>query len=1158
MSTSKRTVSDTSGLASVNLYCAQCQAQIGIFDNEWIRLTSSYARSREKGTHFGTEVGQRTQIVPGGPSPRSAEGCEMAEVFCRKCSNMVGQYCKKAPDASKQPLVDQYFYKLSRTFLKNSYTNVKVEPLFAYTPDESGSTPGSRPSPGPRTSMTPTSRWLNTPLREASRTPSVQTVTRSALRNQSIVPSLQYEKPFHPPSDGIDENFEASQHAMDVLKQELAAQNSMLREHSARLSKQGGQVSSHETSFRDHDARIEDQGNCIRAQASRILEQEDLISEQRRTIESHENQLTVLSSQVARLQRSMDDLGTPVQDTGSDHHREISSRKGQVDFVGSFESLVQAMKEAQSSTHEVRILREQNQGLQTRLASVLGNIGTVANNDADGDESPGPTGTESMQVLGKRKRDAPNSKLSSSQPVESPGTREKRLVRFNEQSSTQMPTPQSLHNHVSPVQDLSATSFDQPPQPDEDDAIETDVQRGTRVAQAHNSHNLFNRDSKPQANSHGTDTLQDRVMEDQLATNEMRVADTSMGLDGSPAATLNQPLPAQTAYHRTTPAKSDARVESTIIDVDTMPPDSPELPTRMTTRASAKANRSDSNSKDRDPANLIPTVPQTVSRPELPEVSQSLPSSDNVQDRSRLPSVQAAGKVLGINLEPLQGLHQAFVVKPNSHQRVTSTPLSQTAVTDIVLASSGTMEHGSGLQDEPSRSVRAPEPEAPSQTVVLAAAAPQTATAPDTVFVEDNSMFDDNVDFSDEDDIDFASAESQAAPTILDPNRRVTDTWIDRDMRSMAPEPSKRRKTVSNPGPKYLTLDRVRIATPQTWSDALSKGLEPKLVRPPPINRRELDLHEELKMLGLAEWIPRSKKSKEYRDLVAAARSKYRNARLAEVLQEKGLSHEHASSSVQPEEVREVSVVTSSKTVLSPLENPRATSALQNGITPGDENSQMSQAIQDKGNDQVEDRQEDQREPRLTRAQARRSSASLDAIINASEQILQGTLTSSGMLNEDTRSTGTHTTEGTSGLQPTMTSVYDEVQPALQARRDIMTMNHDSAEVTARYEAQQPLSMQKKGRGRPRRSQGPAIAAVSNRGNGKEHTPVSGTPSAAQAGGAAQPRRLLPAPIPFPAERQKLLESMRSRAQQKEEAIAARDLMAKQAMEAMERDEFGA
>ena len=90
---------------NVNLYCLNCDSQIGIFDNEWIRLTSTYARPRGKGTHFGTEAGKKVKVVPQGQAQKAAEGCEMSEVFCVRCSSLVGQYCRTAPDTGKRHLV---------------------------------------------------------------------------------------------------------------------------------------------------------------------------------------------------------------------------------------------------------------------------------------------------------------------------------------------------------------------------------------------------------------------------------------------------------------------------------------------------------------------------------------------------------------------------------------------------------------------------------------------------------------------------------------------------------------------------------------------------------------------------------------------------------------------------------------------------------------------------------------------------------------------------------------------------------------------------------------------------------------------------------------------------------------------------------------------
>ncbi|RMD39699.1 hypothetical protein DV735_g5434, partial [Chaetothyriales sp. CBS 134920] len=114
----------------VRLMCAQCDTSLGTFENEWIQLTSSYARPKQRGRHTMTEIGNRVRQVPAGVSQKAAEGCGMAEVFCRVCSCLVGQYCRTAPNREQQELVDKYFYKFSKTFLIDADSLESVDPLF--------------------------------------------------------------------------------------------------------------------------------------------------------------------------------------------------------------------------------------------------------------------------------------------------------------------------------------------------------------------------------------------------------------------------------------------------------------------------------------------------------------------------------------------------------------------------------------------------------------------------------------------------------------------------------------------------------------------------------------------------------------------------------------------------------------------------------------------------------------------------------------------------------------------------------------------------------------------------------------------------------------------------------------------------------------------
>ena len=153
--------------AKVNLYCLTCEAQIGIFDNEWIRLTSSYARSKEDGLHFGTDLGNKAQVVPSGVAQKAAAGCTMVEVFCNTCHNIVGQNCKKAPTKDKVCLVGKYFYKLSKVFLKDTQAFHLVDPIFGFAGDLfQMKPPRSNRLSSERLSETPSAK-LDQPLRSS-------------------------------------------------------------------------------------------------------------------------------------------------------------------------------------------------------------------------------------------------------------------------------------------------------------------------------------------------------------------------------------------------------------------------------------------------------------------------------------------------------------------------------------------------------------------------------------------------------------------------------------------------------------------------------------------------------------------------------------------------------------------------------------------------------------------------------------------------------------------------------------------------------------------------------------------------------------------------------------------------------------------------------
>ena len=116
-----------------NLYCGRCDSQIGIFENEWLHLTPSYAHAKNNGTSFGMTTEYGTQVVPRGKDGNEAEGCMMARITCNQCSSTIAQCCKEAPLPKQQYLIDRYFYKISRVYLKDARSSERV--AFSFVDD---------------------------------------------------------------------------------------------------------------------------------------------------------------------------------------------------------------------------------------------------------------------------------------------------------------------------------------------------------------------------------------------------------------------------------------------------------------------------------------------------------------------------------------------------------------------------------------------------------------------------------------------------------------------------------------------------------------------------------------------------------------------------------------------------------------------------------------------------------------------------------------------------------------------------------------------------------------------------------------------------------------------------------------------------------------
>ncbi|KIW65572.1 hypothetical protein PV04_07819 [Phialophora macrospora] len=369
----------------VNLHCMQCNNQIGIFDNEWSRLTSSYVRPVHPGAHFGTEVAaNRTQVVPAGASQRLLEGCTLAEVFCTKCSGVVGQYCKAIPGPERRNMLKQYLYKLSKTYLKSGETNEQVDPIFAYSGDLAEAF--TRTSATPRPSLPAVPRWSKTPFQPEETLSRFQAVTDSR-RRASAPMSLRNN---HEPSSL------ASGEAEDPPAHRFAM----------------------------HDAQLNLQEEPLATLDARMRE--------------NEKQLRVISSVLDAFRVTLEDINASVKELQYQNATPHVKTSTDIDFIGNLHAMVGALKTAQSNAQELEDLRAENTALKAKWDIVQSAITTAAGSTAPSFSSTASYGNS----LGKRKRDSNASKTTSSGPSIS-ASQPRPFWLGNSSSSTQIPTPQS-------------------------------------------------------------------------------------------------------------------------------------------------------------------------------------------------------------------------------------------------------------------------------------------------------------------------------------------------------------------------------------------------------------------------------------------------------------------------------------------------------------------------------------------------------------------------------------------------------------------------------------------------------------------------------------------------------------------------------------------
>lgn len=466
-----------------NLYCTSCDSQIGVFENEWTHFTTSYAKSQEKGTHLGTEIGVKTQVVPVGSAQKDAEGCEMSEVYCTKCSSVVAQYCRTAPEPSQQHFVGQHFYKVSRVYLKDSHTSLGIDMNFidgdgaqsqrVLNSATSSSVPRQRLPSARAASDVPFRQSFPPPAGQSWQWPSTQAyfskpIAPNDFRSASAQPMLDCRHDQLAPLAECANRITATD--MRLANQEMRFNTSQEKFHNLelRVAKYVERLDSLETDFDSTESKLktlkcrcEQMESCIDEQDDKIdsqggklelldgdqsqleayfHEQDDVVKEQQRKIEEQDQELRRITAKLEELEDVIDGLKATINENRTQHLSipRTTPYPPSTDFLESLEVMVKAMKSTQSDSDELRVLREENRAMKTRLRTIAGAIGLASGKDSN-------ACNDENIVLGKRKRAAvydtvqqrKMSRHSNGSPAE--------LT----QSASALPTPDSSQNKAS-------------------------------------------------------------------------------------------------------------------------------------------------------------------------------------------------------------------------------------------------------------------------------------------------------------------------------------------------------------------------------------------------------------------------------------------------------------------------------------------------------------------------------------------------------------------------------------------------------------------------------------------------------------------------------------------------------------------------------------
>jgi hypothetical protein len=397
----------------VNIYCTHCHAQIGICNNDWVRLTGSYARPRDKGIEFATRVGENVRVVPEAAVHKLAAGCHMADVQCESCNTSIGQYCKDAPEVTRSQTIGHQFYKLSRIHLKDARTSVDVQPAIQEPTDSTTASVLSTPLIKPK-AVTPLPMGRMSP---PPRPPS----TLNAIPH---MPAPAQVGPLQPDMSYV--------HGINPAP----GQNDML----ARLAQLEQRLGTTDLHSLPQSSRLD----SALPMPHGMNFSPSMCAQHQQLVEDRDKQILAMTAQIDDLRRTIEDLRNTVHDQREEKIRlQSSSQEDKASTIyKTLEDMMNSVRSNQATSVDTKKLRAENKLLKHKLLSIHGALDSP---ELDGDEALKPSDdSRGLRIsLGKRKREDADFDFDLWRSSDAVNGREDSAPRRGD-GSHGLPTPDSI------------------------------------------------------------------------------------------------------------------------------------------------------------------------------------------------------------------------------------------------------------------------------------------------------------------------------------------------------------------------------------------------------------------------------------------------------------------------------------------------------------------------------------------------------------------------------------------------------------------------------------------------------------------------------------------------------------------------------------------